>query len=235
MYNMSSIALKRIARDVNMVVGNETLAKQGIYYFADESNMSRGTALLVGQSDTPYFGGFYFFSIQFPDDYPFSPIKIKSLTQDGATRFNPNMYKEGKVCLSILNTWHDGPQWTGVQSLESVLLVIMSDVLNAIPLQNEPAFRTCGLSPESVAYNTLVWHANVETAVLTMLLDTPAFAVEALDTMKAQYAKNRQAILERVLAAATDYDGKTGSCRVFTMTRIYTFARLAEKLNVLKS
>jgi hypothetical protein len=68
-----------------------------------------------------------------------------------------------------------------------------------------------------------------------MLLDTPAFAVEALDTMKAQYAKNRQAILERVLAAATDYDGKTGSCRVFTMTRIYNFARLAEKLNLLKS
>ena len=68
-----------------------------------------------------------------------------------------------------------------------------------------------------------------------MLLETPKFANMALDTIKTCYAKNRQAILERVLASATDYDGKIGTCRLFTMSRKYNFTRLAEKLNVLKS
>lgn len=25
-------------------------------------------------------------------------------------RFNPNLYQDGKVCLSILNTWHGRPE-----------------------------------------------------------------------------------------------------------------------------
>jgi ubiquitin-protein ligase len=123
-----NLAEKRILRDVNtvMTTHKDLLGSQGIYYLPNEQTMKRGIALLVGQSDTPYFGGFYFFDISFPDDYPFSPIKVRSLTQDGVTRFNPNMYREGKVCLSILNTWHDGPQWSGVQTLESILLLILS-------------------------------------------------------------------------------------------------------------
>ena len=231
---MSALSLKRITRDVAALDGNESLAKQGIYYFADESDMTKGLALLIGQEDTPYFGGFYFFSIQFPPDYPWSPIKIQTLTQDGYTRFNPNMYREGKVCLSILNTWHDGPQWSGIQTLESVLLVIMSDVLNALPLQNEPAYRTCGLSPESVAYNTLIWHANVATAVVGMLTHPPAFAVPHMDIMCTEFAKRRQALLERTLASIDSNDGKTEKCHVFSMTLKYNFKNLAEKLMAVK-
>lgn len=232
---MSNIAFKRIARDVSVATGNDALAKQGIYYFPNETNMTEGLALLIGQAGTPYFGGFYYFSIKFPADYPWSPIKVQTLTQDGRTRFNPNMYKEGKVCLSILNTWHDGPQWSGVQTLESVLLVIMSDVLNANPLQNEPAFSRCGNSPEAVMYNTLVWHANVNTAVLDMLTVTPLFAAPYTELMYTEFAKRRSAILERVVASIDDNDGKIGTCRVFSMSATYNFKALAEKLIAIKN
>ena len=232
---MSAITLKRISRDVAVLNGNEALSKQGIYYFANETDMSEGLALLIGQEGTPYFGGFYYFSIKFPVDYPWSPIQVKTLTQDGHTRFNPNMYKEGKVCLSILNTWHDGPQWTGIQSLESVLLVIMSDVLNANPLQNEPAFSQCGNSPEARMYNTLLWHANVETAIVGMLVSPPPFAEGHIELMRAEFAKRRVAILERTLASIDDNDGKLGVCRVFTMSLRYNFKGLAEKLMAIKN
>ena len=98
---------KRILRDIHHVtsVSNTVLANAGIYYHADETSAFHGTALIVGQKGTPYHGGFYFFDIVFPSDYPFSPLRVKTLTQDGKTRFNPNMYLDGKVCLSILNRW----------------------------------------------------------------------------------------------------------------------------------
>ena len=51
---------------------------------------------------------------------------MKLLTTGGGTvRFNPNLYANGKVCLSILGTW-SGPGWSPVQSLASVLISIQS-------------------------------------------------------------------------------------------------------------
>lgn len=49
---------------------------------------------------------------------------------------HPNMYKNRKVCVSILNTWR-GEQWSGCQTIKSVLLTLMS-LLDSKPLLNEP-------------------------------------------------------------------------------------------------
>ena len=197
--------------------------------------MTKGTALLVGPKDTPYFGGYYFFSIQFPDDFPFSPFKVLTLTQDGATRFNPNMYLDGKVCLSILNTWHDGPQWSGVQTLESVLRVIMSDVLHENPIINEPAYREIKLDhPDSLTYNRILWHSNLYTAVHGMLTNTPAWAADFKDTMTAEFQKNYPLLLEKAEKALV-HDKVTETSRAYRMTIKYNFSGLVEKLKSIKS
>ena len=229
-------ANRRILRDVQqvMAVNRESLENQGIYYLPDESNSMKGIALLVGQSDTPYFGGFYFFSVDFPSDYPFSPIKVLSLTQDGKTRFNPNLYIQGKVCLSILNTWHDGPQWTGVQSLESVLLAIMSDVLCENPLENEPAYRGSGLSEDAKLYNRLIWYANVKTAIYEQLHTMPSYAVGFRSILFREFEKHKDRLLLRI-ADSTILDGKTEHSRVFSLSHTYQFLPLVEKLKDLKN
>lgn len=60
-------------------------------------------ALILGPFDTPYEGGFFCFFLKFPTNYPIRPPKVKLMTTgDGLVRFNPNFYKNGKVCLSIL-------------------------------------------------------------------------------------------------------------------------------------
>jgi len=219
-------------RDITHVLGpsKETLAKTGIYYESDESNIFHGTAMLVGQKDTPYFGGFYFFDVTFPNDYPFSPIKLKTLTQDGRTRFNPNMYVEGKVCLSILNTWHDGPQWSSVQTLESVLLVLMADVLNAVPLNNEPAYYHAGLNDQAKLYNRMLFHANVETAVLSMMRSPPAFAIPFKEIMHSVFQTNVDAVLRRTEEYEVEWDGRSEMLAVYGMTMKYNFTRLAGDL-----
>jgi ubiquitin-protein ligase len=233
---MSSAANKRIMRDIAHVTGpsKETLERTGIYFQSDETDIYHGTAMLVGQKDTPYYGGYYFFDIRFPADYPFAPIKVKTLTQDGKTRFNPNMYLEGKVCLSILNTWHDGPQWSSVQTLESVLLVMMADVLNAIPLTNEPAYYNAGLNEQAKIYNRMLFHANVKTAILTMLNAPPPFALPFLDTMRAVFLTNYADVLLATETHEVEWDGRSEMLAVYGMTVRYDFTRLAGDLRAAK-
>jgi len=220
---------RRILRDVKSAAESTSLPTHGIYYIPCEDNIMKGTALLIGREGTPYYGGFYFFSVELPSEYPFVPPKVLTLTQDGRTRFNPNMYVEGKVCLSILNTWHDGPQWSGIQTIESVLMSIMSDVLNANPLQNEPMYSSCGNTAETQTYNRLIWHANVKTAVLAQLTSPPSHAKPFFEIMKTEFLKVKPALM-KLCADASIHDGKTESLRVFSMSGKYDFCTLQRLL-----
>jgi hypothetical protein len=65
--------IQRLLKDVKQII-KHPLTDNGIYYSHDETDMLKGYAMIVGPADTPYFGGFYFFEFNFPDDYPFSPL-----------------------------------------------------------------------------------------------------------------------------------------------------------------
>lgn len=131
-------ATRRLLKDIERV--SDTLMKeQKIWYCMDENTMIKGFALIEGPENTPYEGCLLLFSVLFPYDYPFSPPKVLFLTTDHKTRFHPNLYVDGKVCLSILGTY-SGPSWSGVQSLSTVLLSIQG-LLDKNPLSHEPAFE----------------------------------------------------------------------------------------------
>lgn len=105
----------------------------------EDDRIDKGFALIEGPENTPYEGCLLLFSFQFPYDYPFSPPRVLFLTTDRKTRFHPNLYVDGKVCLSILGTY-SGPTWSGTQSLSTVLLSILA-LLDNNPLTHEPAFE----------------------------------------------------------------------------------------------
>lgn len=132
---ISSTTIKRLANDVKKIL-KEPLTSNGIYYKHDENNMLIGYAMIIGPKNTPYENGYYFFQFNYPTNYPFSPPIVKYYTNDSITRFNPNLYTNGKVCVSILNTWH-GEQWTGCQTISSILLTLCT-LFTENPLLNEP-------------------------------------------------------------------------------------------------
>ena len=132
-------AAKRVMKDIQNVQ-SELMQQQGIWYWMDDADMTKGLAMIKGPSDTPYEGCLLVFSVKFPSDYPFSPPKVLFLTSDGKTRFHPNLYVEGKVCLSILGTF-SGPSWSGTQSLSSVLISILA-LLDNNPLAHEPPYSS---------------------------------------------------------------------------------------------
>ena len=134
----TAAALRRLARDVR-ALRHDSLADHGVHYCHSETNVLKGQAVVLGGASTPYEAGCYVFGFEFPADYPHRPPVVTFLTHDqDRTRFNPNLYRNGKVCLSILNTWQ-GPQWTGCQTISSILLSIRSNILGVKhALLNEP-------------------------------------------------------------------------------------------------
>jgi len=83
------------------------------------------------------------------------------MTNDGVTRFHPNMYRNGKMCLSVLNTWR-GDQWTGCQSIRTILLTIIS-IMDKFPLLHEPGFTMKHQDVEK--YNKIILYRNIDYSV----------------------------------------------------------------------
>lgn len=188
---------KRLIKDVKRII-KEPLTHHGIYYAHDDQSFLTGYAMIVGPENTPYFGGYYFFKFTFPEDYPFSPPTVTYMTNDGTTRFNPNLYKSGKVCVSILNTWA-GDKWSACQTITSILLTICS-LLNNEPLLNEP-----GLTKTSrgfLEYQKSIEYMNIKFAICDMMDVTNSSIPEPFTIfysfMKEHFIKNYDKILEFV-------------------------------------
>lgn len=158
-----SLAVRRIMKDI-MDIKRHPLVEHGIHCLHDDADLTKGTAMLIGPPDTPYQGGFYFFSFTFPPNYPNRPLQFKfhSFDESRQVRFHPNLYPDGPVCLSIINTW-SGPSWSCVQDLSSVLLSIQS-LLNHKPITNEPSHDKDQVNVEP--YNLCIAHENLRISVI---------------------------------------------------------------------
>jgi ubiquitin-conjugating enzyme E2 Z len=175
----TSDCLKRVRSDLKSLI-KEPL--QGIYCVPDELYNTVIHALIVGPFETPYEGGFFYFIINCPDDYPHQPPKVKLMTTGGGkVRFNPNLYASGKVCVSILGTW-SGPSWTPVYSIATVLLSIQS-LMNENPYYNEPGFETSNVDASN-NYNNCIRHDTLKAAVCEMAAQETSQHCQLPDKLK---------------------------------------------------
>jgi ubiquitin-conjugating enzyme E2 Z len=225
----SALAVRRITIDVKRIM---ELTDSGLFWIHDETDITHGWAVVCAYDGTPYYGGAFCFDVRFPDTYPFDPPVFNYLTNDGRTRFNPNLYKNGKVCLSLLNTWQ-GEQWSGVQSLTSILQSIQTAVLNQDPLQNEPAYSAQSMHTDIPIYNRMIFHATLETAILAQLTEPPDYLVAVYEAVKAWSLKARSVLVEKARALAAEWDNKKEYISFYSMTQKYRFAELADKLMLL--
>lgn len=139
-----------------------------IFVVADEKNFTVIHALIIGSFDTPYEGGFFYFLLRCPGNYPMQPPWVKNMTTGaGTVRFNPNLYRNGKICLSILGTW-PGPPWSPANSLGSCLMSIQS-LLGEKPYHNEPGYEKENSRGDSQRYNEVIQHETLRVAVCGMV------------------------------------------------------------------
>ncbi|KAI8563899.1 hypothetical protein RHMOL_Rhmol03G0145300 [Rhododendron molle] len=71
----------------------------------DETNLFEWSVTIMGPQDTLYEGGFFNAIMTFPSNYPNSPPTVK-FTSD---IWHPNVYPDGKVCISILHPPGEDP------------------------------------------------------------------------------------------------------------------------------
>ena len=65
----------------------------------DENDYYKWQVLIQGTEKTWYEGGFFKAILTFPEDFPQSPPEMKFISE----MFHPNIYKDGRVCISILH------------------------------------------------------------------------------------------------------------------------------------
>jgi ubiquitin-conjugating enzyme E2 Z len=166
---MNRICEKRILKELNILKKNQI--DENIYLHFPSKNKIK--VLIIGQEGTPYHNGFFFFDIKIPVEYPFRPpiFKFKTIDSKKNVRFNPNLYKNGKICLSIINTW-DGPKWSPCNTISSTILSISSMVLVKDALKNEPGYEK---ESENIIteYDDAIKYASLDIGVLDMLENTP--------------------------------------------------------------
>lgn len=122
---MSTFALKRISKEL------ENLKKEQIEGFTltDTNNFWIWQGFLTGPSDSPYENGNFPIQITFDDDYPIKPPSFKFLK----VPFHPNIYRDGKICIDILEVGN----WSPSQTIRTIVLSLRSLFMDPNP--NSPA------------------------------------------------------------------------------------------------
>ncbi|KAI1730493.1 ubiquitin-conjugating enzyme domain-containing protein [Ditylenchus destructor] len=175
--------MKRIAKELASMHSALPLnASNSFFVCMDETRCDMLKVLISGPDDTPYANGLFEFDIFFPNNYPQSPPKVSFLTTGGGTvRFNPNLYNDGKICLSILGTWEGRPEekWNPYCSLLQVLISIQGLIFVKQPYFNEPGFEkfqgTAKGEEFSRKYNLHIENATLIYAIMDMYTNCPFY------------------------------------------------------------
>jgi ubiquitin-protein ligase len=108
-------------------VKNEPI--ENVTFDIDETNILVWKFTLLGPHESPYEGGIYNGIIKFPENYPHKPPTIKFISK----LFHPNVYPDGKLCISILhegadttNYEHESERWRPVHNVHTIFISIIS-------------------------------------------------------------------------------------------------------------
>jgi ubiquitin-protein ligase len=206
---------------------------EGIYLSIDKKNLMKQHALIIGPKDTPYFGGFFFFEIIYPENYPTNSPQVTLLTIEKNVRFNPNLYECGKVCLSILGTW-SGPAWSSVMNIRLVLQSIQS-LLCSFPIQNEPGFENTKENEiTSMEYNQYLIYNTYRIAIIEVLKNK--FNVSSLfkKEIEKEFNNNKSKLNNDLLSYKQIFGNSTVESRIYFMKKTkLNFISLIEEFNLI--
>ncbi|GAA5897227.1 hypothetical protein JCM6882_001820 [Rhodosporidiobolus microsporus] len=135
---------------------------------AYENRLDLLRCLIVGPTDTPFANAPFLFDVFLsPSKFPQEPPQVYFHSWAGGTRVSPNLYAEGKVCLSLLGTWSGDKteSWSAARSsILQVFVSIQALIMVEHPYFTEPGFEKQIGTPEGTAASELY---NERTLVLT--------------------------------------------------------------------
>ncbi|KAF9087619.1 hypothetical protein BGX23_007983 [Mortierella sp. AD031] len=191
---------KRIAKEHAILSSS---LPDGIRVRAFEDRMDLLRVLIQGPDHTPYRNALFLFDFKLPSQFPSQPpIAFFHSWTGGIGRINPNLYEDGNVCLSLLNTWHGKDQtetWTPSSSLLQLLISLQGLVLVPEPYYNEAGFEkfvgTEEAARNSELYNEKVYLLSLKT-IQTILNHPPTPFSKEVRHFYLQRQKLEQVVIE---------------------------------------
>lgn len=111
-------------------------------FSAYENRVDLLSVMIEGPKKTPYEDGMFLFDIQLGKEYPRTPPSCHYISYC-SDRLNPNLYENGKVCISLLGTWsgRGSEIWGPGSTLLQVIVSIQGLILVAEPYFNEAGYE----------------------------------------------------------------------------------------------
>ena len=196
--NFDTKFIKRMNAEINNI--KDILKDYPIYIIGTEQNIQLYKILIIPDESTPYAYGFYEFDLYIPSDYPHTVPQMKFLTTDGGKiRFNPNLYNNGKVCLSLLNTWSTN-QWDSNNSnIYQILISIYTMIFVDHPMTNEPMhyefLQHAEGRKKSEDYNKKIRQYNIDAAIKGQLNNDKSVFKEIINKY---WTDNKDKILSKI-------------------------------------
>ena len=135
---------------------------------------------------------------------------------------------EGKVCLSIINTW-SGPKWTTIMHIGSVLLSLIS-ILDKNPLRNEPGYENISGNHNDL-YNKIVEYDKFKHLILNNGFDLDEDYEIFRDRINSHLESNKTHILKRLDELCELYPRKKKiNTNIYGITITFNYAETREKL-----
>ncbi|KAB8349407.1 hypothetical protein FH972_023434 [Carpinus fangiana] len=148
--NPTAKLLRRVQHEVQML---QSGLPEGVFVRSWEQAINLFRVMFIGPVDTPYEYVPIVIDLYLHDLWPNEPPKtfFHSWT-DGTAPINPNLYEDGKICLSLLGTWPGEEQnqgWTPKSTLLQLVVSILGLVLVKEPYFNEAGFEVRAGSVEA--------------------------------------------------------------------------------------
>ncbi|KAG4441443.1 hypothetical protein IFR05_003049 [Cadophora sp. M221] len=132
----------RMAALRNEIASLTTSLPRGIFLKISETRPDVMKALIIGADGTPYEGGLFAFNLFLPQNWPEVPpifyfamyMGFDDSTEPNA-HINPNIHRDGLVCLSLLNTFR-GDTFERWQPNKSTLLSLFVSVAMILGVEN---------------------------------------------------------------------------------------------------
>lgn len=197
-------SVMRILSEISSLKKNLPLNwETSIWMRVSKTNFNIISVVIAGPKNTPYENGLFEFHVYLPTDYPnTAPQVLINTTDGGKVRFNPNLYANGKVCLSLLGTWggSGGEVWNKqTSSLLQVLVSIQSLILVDDPYFNEPGYEKYMKEEKFIKaskdYNEEKQISTINLAMINHIKNPiPGFE----DVVKEHFTKKKEEILNRM-------------------------------------
>ena len=93
---MSGTAERRLLKDLKKM--QEDTSQDSLQASPVSDSLFFWEAIIFGPEDTIWEGGIFMLTLEFSEEYPNKPPKVKFTSK----MFHPNIYNDGSICLDIL-------------------------------------------------------------------------------------------------------------------------------------